>query len=209
MAQLPLVGANQGRVFGLTSIVAVDPRQMDDVLYLLRNQEQNIPKVLRRAINRTTAGIRSQMVKLGAEAMGVKQKIVRTRAWQNKVGRAFVGKVRAGAVGWPLSEFETKTVPIAGSHRKRVMMRINRRWAPVEGAFEATMPTGHTGIFLRKGRRRLPLKTARTRSLTVVLEEAGLTPELIAYAEDRLARELNDAAEWYEERAVKKGLVPE
>ena len=178
--------------------IEIDQRTLGEVRELLVGMEKMVPRVIRRAIKRTTSQLRTKMIKVGAKAFGIKQKTIRERVWRNVARTAFIGKVRAGKIGWPLSAFSPRKT------RKGITIKIFGRRQVAEGAFMATMPTGHEGVFVRKGRQSLPIVEARAKSLTLMLEEEGLTPLLVTFARRVFNAELLDAADWYADRAAKR-----
>lgn len=101
---------------------------------------------IRRAISRGTDAARTQANRLAAKDMGLKVADVRkrTRTIPPK-GDSLTGEVRASLERVPLIEFSKKKRP---GH-----------------AFTATMRSGHTGIFKRKGRSRLPIQELRGSSV--------------------------------------------
>lgn len=193
--------------------ISIDERSMREVRELLQGYENMIPRVIRRAINRTLSRVRTKMVKDAANATGMKQKVLRSRIWRNLARRQFFGKVRAGAAGWPLSLFEPREIDVPGRLgkasvvRRGVTVKIFGKRTVAEGAFMARMPTGHEGVFVRRTPERLPIKEARTPSLSFILETHGLVPGLLTFGQSVFNAELIDAAEYYQERELKKGLT--
>jgi len=175
----------------VTTEIVVSEGSWDILESTLKELPFLMPKVLRRAINRTVRHINSQMVKTGAKALGIKQKIIRQRVWKSTARRSLRGRVRAGAVGWPVSL-------LAPKHRKAgVSVRLGGRRQVLEGTFLARMKSGHDDVYRRKGRARLPIAIVRTRSLTLALESAGLTDELVRDGQAFLGGQLEDAADYY------------
>jgi len=173
----------------------------EDVVALNREIEEFpklIPRVMKRAINRTTRHVRSQMVKRAARAMKIKQKILKSRAWQTKAKKHMFGRVRAGAVGWPLILLKPRLT------RKGVSVRLEGKRQVLERGFIATMPSGHEGVYERVGRPRLPIREMRTRSLTDVIRAQGLEPEIRRLADERLQKELREGADYLVSRERKR-----
>jgi len=79
-------------------------------------------------------------------------------------------------------------VPVSAySHRqtrKGVSVAINRgSRSLVRSAFVATMKSGHRGVFLRKGKARLPIKEAFTTRVSDVFADGGFIPAVQVHAQ--------------------------
>lgn len=78
----------------------------------------------------------------------------------------------------PLASF-----PYRGTKRKGVRVEVNvGRPKYLRNAFVATMRSGHTGIFERVGRARLPIRELYSTRVTDVFRDAGFVPERFARA---------------------------
>lgn len=87
---------------------------------------------------------------------------------------------------WRL-DITAKPTPIAQyphrQTRKGVSVSINKGTRKlIQGAFVATMKSGHTGVFVRRGSARLPIKELFTTKLTDVFENEDVVPELYSKA---------------------------
>jgi hypothetical protein len=79
-------------------------------------------------------------------------------------------------------------IPVAAyPHRqtkKGVSVQINKGARSfIKGAFTAQMKSGHYGVFLRKGKGRLPIKEAWTTRVVDVFEDSGFTDRVFARGE--------------------------
>lgn len=86
-------------------------------------------------------------------------------------GRKLEGLVWAMGISGkeiPLSKYPARQT------KKGVSIMVNRgRRKLVRRAFLATMKSGHTGVFLREGKRRLPIKHALSSSVADVFRDKG------------------------------------
>ena len=57
----------------------------------------------------------------------------------------------------------------------------------IKGAFEATMRSGHVGVFMRKGQGRLPIKELFTTKVVDVFQDKGFVPSVWAKAQATFA----------------------
>ena len=163
--------------------ITVDERQLKELNDLLGDMPKEVDKITRRAINYATRSVRTQMVKRVAKHIGMKQKTIRGRAWQNKAKLRLVGSVRAGKFGWPFGKL---------SHRQTkqgVSVKLYGKRRLIPGAFIAKVGD-HEGVFVRKGRKRLPIREPRTPSLTRIITEMNLTPELVTLGEKSVTKEM-------------------
>jgi hypothetical protein len=110
-----------------------------------------VPKIMASELNRTNKTIRGRAVKQLAAALGIKpQKRLRRRVFIPK-GGPFVarpGKYHAG--GLYLAAYIPEIYLHSGARAKRSAQGPNK--------FLASMDSGHTGLYKRTGRRRLPIR---------------------------------------------------
>lgn len=69
------------------------------------------------------------------------------------------------------------------SHRqtkKGVSFSINKRRSFIKSAFIATMRSGHTGVFMRVGKKRLPIDEVFTSRISDVFRDSGMIPAITA-----------------------------
>lgn len=144
-------------------------------------------KVLARALNDTARRMRSQITKLVAKATGMKQKTIRGRVWASKANRKklFV-QVLGGKYGWPIYE-EGAVVQMETG----IKIGRGRKAQEYPHAFIATMRSGHTGIFVRKGRRRVPVQEVRSDSVTSVIRALGKEQAILADAQVTLVKRVD------------------
>ena len=158
----------------------VDPKQLAE-LDRVFDSAQTIDKILSRALNDAGRKIRSLMVKKAAKQLPFRQKIIRQRVFVRKAHRKrlFV-RVTAGKKGWPLY--------LTGKARQtKTGVRVSKVGL-IRGAFIATMPSGHTGIFRRKGAGRLPIEELYTDSVTEIITRLGADRAILTEAGDVLYR---------------------
>ena len=173
-----------------------DPRDLAALDAALAEYPREIPKVLYRALNAGIRTIRTQAAKVARKELGVKSSLLKRRLWEHKASAKQLRAVLiGGSVGWPVGAVATRYRPTATG----VEVRIGRHRLHVEGGFEATMPTGYTSAWTRRGRARLPLREARTDSVTEVIERAAALPAITQAGREsmskRIARETERALE--------------
>jgi hypothetical protein len=108
-----------------------------------------IQKSTVRALNRTIQHVQSQSVKAIANAIAAPQKVIRQRA---KIFKANA---------WQLSaklSMNLFPIPIIKLKPKQTKRGVTVARHAYPSAFIAPMPSGHTGVFQRLGKKRLPIQ---------------------------------------------------
>jgi len=125
---------------------------------------QRIYLVLRRAVNKTGRYVYTRVVRHISADTGIQQKKVKARFVRLSLPKEHfpVAKIKIMDKGTPLIELHPKKTPTG------ILFRSGGGTEERVGAFKATMPRGHVGIFMRKGSPRLPIKEQYK---SVVIEE--------------------------------------
>ena len=127
-----------------------------------------------RALKRGTKSTGTHAGRVAAKDTGLKVSAAKKRIRViEPTGQTLEGQVRASLKRIPLIEF-----PRAKSRLKRI-----------PGAFAATMPTGHEGVFKRAGRSRLPIQQLFGPSVGRVVD--AHREEIMARADRVTTAELN------------------
>ena len=112
--------------------------------------ESQIKKASVRALNKTALWLKGKSVKALSEQSGVQQKHLRKRLQVIKANsRSLKAFVLANTMGVKASRLGKMKQTAQG-------VRVGKH--SFDGAFIAKMPTGHTGVFKRKTKQRLPIK---------------------------------------------------
>lgn len=129
---------------------------------------------LLRALKRGTKSTGTDAGRVAAKDMGLKVSAAKKRIRViEPTGQTLEGQVRVSLKRVPLIEF-----PRAKSRLKRI-----------PGAFAATMPTGHEGVYKRAGRSRLPIQQLFGPSVGRVVD--AHRDEIVARADQVTTAELN------------------
>jgi hypothetical protein len=111
-----------------------------------------LPKVVSRAINKTSTSARAEAVKLIKKQLPLKVSQIRAMIYRSPAtyskwwSRLYFGN---GLI--PLMRFSARKVASGVSYKEGSGRKT------IKSAFIATMPTGHVGVFLRDGKKRLPI----------------------------------------------------
>lgn len=83
----------------------------------------------------------------------------------------------------PLGRF-----PVIDTRKKGVLVRVNVSGGTkrLRQAFVATLRSGHRGVFMRKGKARLPIRELFTSRLSDTMKDDGVIPAVQAAAYDRM-----------------------
>lgn len=169
--------------------IEIDARDLEDVRKSLLQYPEATGRALPRAINKTLSWANSQGLRAIAQKHEVPLKTLRGRR-RSKVIKA--SRSRLSGLAW------FGTAPLRASYlgtprQTRQGARAGTRFFP--GAFVATMPSGHVGIFKRQDRARLPIVEqvvrldAADKALAPV--EAGIAARLQTTFTQEMNYELN------------------
>lgn len=121
------------------------------------------------ALTRAAMSGKTAMVKAIAEDLGTKQAAVKPYVWMTPAtADNLVARIHPNTHnGIPLIKLgATGPEPSRGKGRIRVKLA-----GTFTSAFIATMPSGHRGVFQRKGKARLPIQELRTSSISDVFRK--------------------------------------
>ena len=135
-----------------TATLQLDSRQVVAAMTKLRTQ---MPRILARALNKSATSARTAMVTAVREDAGLKAGTVRSSIEMEKArpGSNPTAKLKMSQKRIPLIEFNARQLKRAG-----VKANLKGGAKTYPGAFIATMPGGHRGVYKRAGAARLPLK---------------------------------------------------
>jgi hypothetical protein len=183
--------------------VKPDEKELAEIERTLGGIPGALERVTYRAINTALGKMRSLTTKAAAKYLGLKQKIVKKRVWMKRANRKHLyGQVKAGRVGWPYIDFDptqTGKAPKPGGG-----VTVPAFGLSIPHAFLATMPSGHTGVFLRakymqglvgkRTRRGRVLPTAiveqRSEAVSEAIESLAVAPEIVRVGGEVLEKRL-------------------
>lgn len=149
--------------------VKFDEAKLRRIQLMLRDIPRQMPRVVSSAINKTAAMARTQVVRRIASEVGVKQKRIKQRVTLQKATfTCWRARIGIGARRLPLMAFGAR------QKKKGVSYKIEKSGPrkTLKSAFIATMKTGHEGVFMRGGPRRLPIFERFGPSIGQVFENA-------------------------------------
>lgn len=179
---------------GVDVAVSIDPAQLARVTAALAGVKNGLKRATITALTRTARAVRAEAVKKLAAATGLKQTEIRQRHTRTWVDRAALrATVKITGRGIPLSKLKPR------QNKSGVSFRTPEGRTTRLHAFIATMPTGHTGVFLRKRQTRLPIAEQYGPGVVDII--SGQIPTLETNAAARLAHELDGQVDRLLQRA--------
>lgn len=143
------------------------------------------PRATMRAINRTLDSVQTQAVRGIAQDLGVIQRVVRETLRIYRATRASLrGSLQARGKRIALMDFKARQTRAGVSYTMQGTRKVAAH------TFIAKMRSGHTGVFMRKGAKRLPVKELFGPSVPHVFRK-HITAALRQYAAEALAKNLN------------------
>ena len=178
--------------------IKIDEKKLRQIQQMLRDVPAKMGLVISRSINRTTAGARADIAREIAGRVNMKQAAIKKGIIQKKSNRNYwQGELDITSRRIPLIEFS------AGQTARGVTYRIDKTGGRQlrESAFIATMASGHTGVFRRKAKGRLPIVELRGPSVGIVFEgAAGLTRRIEALAYKKLEQNIDSQVRYILEK---------
>ena len=123
---------------------------IDQIIASMRVTESQVQLAAMRALNKTALWLKSQSVKEISAQKKLQQKIIRERL---KLIKASKSSLKALVVA---SLYGIKASLLGSMRQTAIGAKAGK--SQFTGAFVATMPTGHRGIFKRKTKSRLPIR---------------------------------------------------
>lgn len=168
---------------GLGLEIKADLKQVDQFLEL---SPKKTSLAVFRAIKRGTEAARTEAARAVSKDMGLKVGVVRKAINLTPPNyESLTGELRASLRRIPRYEFDAKGPNPSRGKGRGVTYRSEGGRKTVPGAFISTMPSGHTGVFKRKGAGRLPIRQLYGPSIGRVFDRYR----------DRIAQTGSEAAE--------------
>ena len=170
--------------------VRFDQNQIDRANFALANVQNGAPRALANAINRAVNGIRTDIVAAVVAEYAIKpsdvRKTIRVRGASpaNLTGAAISTGGTIPLIKFNVNPKKPKRVPVL-----RAGVRMGNQEA-IPQAFTATM-RGHTGVFMRKGKNRFPLRELYAPSIPQLIGNERVIKVVQDNAGDRLSKNLD------------------
>lgn len=147
------------------------------------------PIAVSRALNKSIASGRTIMGRLMSQDLGLKVGTVRDAIrLKDATPTRLEAQLAASLKRIPISEFNPTGPDPSRGNGRGITYRMQGQRKRLDHAFFATMASGHRGVFLRKGTKRLPIREAFGPSLGHVFIK--FRPEGIARAAEQLRKNL-------------------
>ncbi len=142
--------------------------------------QHSIQKAEARAVNKTARWLRTQVLRQVSRAVRIPQKALKSRFLIPKKAN----RTETRATFWA-GMYGIDPLWLGAGRRTKTGYRVGRR--QFVGGFRATMRSGHTGVFRREGRERLPIIQEY---ITINTETEEAVRRLIPRAEHELIKKL-------------------
>lgn len=169
--------------------IKFDERKLRQITKQMRGYPGALPRVMSRAINRTANQARTQIARKISSQVQVSVSDVRRGV---RIDRATRTKWQADL---QITGFRTPLIKFGARQTKTGISYIIDKSTGrkrIDTAFIATMPSGHKGVFKRKGKSRLPIVELRGASIGVLFENtATVATEVTRDALKQLSRNID------------------
>lgn len=161
----------------------------------LKRIESAIPKAYSAALNRTNQHLRTEASREIREKYNIRARDVNNK--NNVILRRSTSNSLDTAIKWrgknvPLINFRTNPRQVPEKAPRVLRAAVKRSgMKPIKGAFITRVKSGHVGVFLRAGRRRLPIRELYGPAVPVMLNHQDIIEKLKATAEKRMHERLD------------------
>jgi hypothetical protein len=123
---------------------------INKVIQNIDANKANVELAAVRALNKTALWVKAQAIREISKEKQIQQKLIRKRL---KVIKASKSSIRALVT---VGLYRTRAARLGTMRQTKIGAKAGKHM--FKGAFIATMPTGHKGIFRRKGSTALPIE---------------------------------------------------
>lgn len=199
---------------GLFITLQIDPQALREVQDLLAGIPRSVPKALATAINKTLPRLRTLVAREVQEELNIPYGgILHTMSIRKASRENVTGSVYVRRIPMPLIMYHAKQTKDGVS----VAVRRSEGRETIKGAFIATMPGGHEGVFKRRhgsthrtlvrdGKRRsteLPIKQLYGPTVVgVVAGKPGMADKLQEQGNAILAQNVESQTQWLLEKGT-------
>jgi hypothetical protein len=167
--------------------IKIDAKQLLRLERTVRDIKNGVAKVLAPAINRALANGATTVKREIRKVYTIKAKDIPVKVKKASTNHP-VGAVVLADSMLPLEKFQ-----LSGGTRRRPLRAVVKRGhgGIIKSGFMATMPTGHTGAFRRKGPPRLPIKSLLTISAPIMASQPNVAPAVTASMAATLSKRID------------------
>ncbi|MBN1377856.1 MAG: phage tail protein [Gammaproteobacteria bacterium] len=168
--------------------ITFDQKKLNQLMLTLRGYPKALPKIVTRGINKTATAVRTQIVRGIAENINLKIGDIRKKIILKKASYLrWLAEIFVSGRRIPLISFGARQTKSGVSYR--IDKSTGRK--KLAHAFIATMSTGHSGVFKRRGKARLPIDERFGPSLGAAYEGAqSLVGSVTRQADENLSKNI-------------------
>ncbi len=166
--------------------VYYDVRELS--VWLSRANMPALQRAVGSALNRTIAQVKTQASRSVRNEIKLKTKDINNRLMV----------VRANSSKGALTQMQAimrvsgKPVPLisygAKQTKQGVVVHVKNNRTVLKHAFIARMRSGHQGVFIRKGKKRLPIQELYSTRVSDVFNNTGFMPNLASFAQEKFTQ---------------------
>lgn len=177
--------------------IQVDQKQLERAQNTLKDVRGAFPRVMRNSINATGRSVRTRIIRAVSTELGLPQKRLRRDVSLYPATRTrWSAMIRCAGRRTKIIRLDAKQTSTGVSYKAAG----GRKFIP--HAFIATMPAGHTGVFLRRGSKRLPIDEQYLPAVRELLETMpGIMKDAESAASAMLKRRIENQVAWEIEKA--------
>lgn len=176
--------------------IKIDTKELERVEKMLSTIPKGIEKATSSAINRTLQSTRASATRKVRERYDIKAKDVRGTISLKRAGTFNPnGAMISRGTPIPLMQFKVNPGKPNPSRRKPVFASVKRSGGTIKSAFVTSFDSGHTGVFERVGRSRLPLRELYGPSTPQMIGEETIIQELGEEAKEIMLTRLSHEAQ--------------
>lgn len=176
--------------------LSIDNKSLKSATVAIDFVSKQVPKAFSAALNRVGQGMKTEASRKVRETYHIRagdvSKYGNIRVTKSDPARLQLLLTSRGR-NIPLIRFSTS--PTSPPRRPPSVLRAAVRKGggkkPIPGAFVARMQSGHVGVFMRSGTRRLPVNEKYGPAVPVMLNEPGVTEHLQKEAVERMRTRLD------------------
>jgi hypothetical protein len=160
----------------------------------LRFVRDNLPKAFDATLRRVMQGLKTEAARAVRERYYVRHgDVLKTIKVTKADGPGLAYLLRSRGPNIPLIRFRTTPSKPQPKQARVLRAAVKKEGGkkPIPGAFVAQMDSGHTGVFRRVGRKRLPIDQLYGPAIPVMLSEPGIAEHLQEEAHKRMVVRLD------------------
>lgn len=175
--------------------VKIDTKELERVEEMLSSIPKGMEKATSAAINRTLQSTKTLATRKVREIYDVKAEVARgTISLKRASNSNPYGAMISRGTPIPLIKFKINPNKPNPARRKPIFASVKKSGGTLKSAFVASFDSGHTGVFERIGKSRLPIRELYGPSTPQMIGEESIIEELAEAAQETMIKRLSHEA---------------